>query len=765
MCGMMIAFHHTLRKYNCKSRLMGHFLPHSEYIEISKGNCVSSYQTILYLRRYKNMISLAKWITLGKFIDDISPMFRREIEIKKDIRKATMYTIALGYGIYSVNGKEVTDEVLTTQFTSFDRTVLYNKYDVTELLNKGKNCLGIMVGNGCYNQRAETAWNFNHATWRDTPKAIMRLLVEYNDGETEDFITDSSWKATIDGPIIYNHVRSGEIYDARKEMQGWQSIGFDDSKWHNATIAKPPGGDYKENIYPNPKIIREIDAVSINDKNVYDFGENLSGWVEIEVFGECGAKVHITYSEKIKENGEIDNSNINEHTRKADLKHEEIYILKGGDKEIYHPVFNYHGFRYALIETEGEITVKKVTAQVVHTDIKEIGDFWCSDEMLNKLHEASRRATLTNFLSIPTDCPHREQNGWTGDAHLSAEQALMNFDITASYKKWLCDIRDAQRKSGQIPSIVPTSHHWGFIGTPGPTWDSALILIPWYVYNYTGDTEILKDNINSMKKYIDFLIASADGYFIDFGLGDWCSPEDTDKVCVKFLATAYFYTDALIVSKICEVLGDDGNFYKKLAENIKKAIRTEFIDGEKIANSGQTAYACAIYQGLLEPQEEIWAARKLAELVIENDYHIDCGIMGTKYIFTALAKYGYDDVLYKMVTNPTYPSYAYWILNDATTLCEDWEMKASLNHHMYSEIDHWLYKYIAGINISPDGVLIKPHFIGLENVRANSRGVFVEYTKEKIKVKSPVDFTIEVNGEKKTLNKGEYELDFKTYTI
>ncbi len=707
------------------------------------------------------MFENAKWITLGAFIDDIAPQFRKEIEISKKIKKATMYTIALGYGIYGVNGKEVTDEVLTTQFTSFDRTVLYNKYDVTGLLNEGRNCLSIVVGNGCYNQRAETAWSFEHATWRDTPKAIMSLLVEYNDGEKEDFVTDSTWKATIDGPIIYNHVRSGEIYDARKEMLGWQSVDYDDSDWKNATIAKPPGGDYKENIYPNPKIIREIEVIAVNDKNVYDFGENLSGWVKIEVFGESGAKVHITYSENLAEDGNIDNKNINVHTHKADLKHEEIYILKGGEKETYHPVFNYHGFRYAHIKTEGDVKVEKVTAQVVHTDIKSVGDFCCSDEMLNKIHEASRRATLTNFLSIPTDCPHREQNGWTGDAHLSAEQAIMNFDMTASYKKWLCDIRDAQRKSGQIPAIVPTSHHWGFIGVSGPTWDSALILIPWYVYRYTGDVEILKDNIESMKKYISFLITSADGYFIDFGLGDWCSPEETDKVCVKFLATAYFYTDVLTVSKICKILGMDAHFYEELAKNIKKAIRDEFICGEQIANSGQTAYACAIYQGLLEPDEEIKAAKRLAELVIQNDYHIDCGIMGAKYIFSALSKYGYDDILYKMVTNPTYPSYAYWILNGATTLCEHWSMKASRNHHMFSEIDHWLYKYIAGINISPEGVVIKPHFIGLDFVKASSMGISVEYTKEKIKVSSPVNFKIVIKDEVKALKCGEYEFCIK----
>lgn len=707
------------------------------------------------------MFENSKWISYPPCEhNNEGVMLRKEFGITKEIKKATLYIVGLGYGIYYVNGMSVTDDVLTTQFTFFDKKILYNKYDITHLLKKGANCLGVVLGNGNYDIHERNTWSFDTATWRDRVKVIGELVLEYADGTEERIVTDSSWKSLLGGPYVYNIVRGGEIYDARQEIQGWNLPGFydkDDMSWRNARISKSPGGVLEENIYPNPRIIRETEAVSVNDKNVYDFGENISGWVKIKVFGERGAKVHLYYGERINEDGTINTDNINQFNIEGKLRHEEIYILRGAKSEEYHPMFNYHGFRYVYLETEGRVDKIELTAQVVHTDVKIIGSFSSSDEMLNKIHEASVRSTLTNLMSVPTDCPHREQNGWTGDAYFAAQQAMMNFDMDMFYRKWLGDIRDSQRASGQISAIVPSPNFWGYFACGGPVWDSALTMIPLQAYEYTGSKKLLEDNIEAIKKDIGFFETMTDDFLYMEGIGDWCPPGRHEPHPVV-TDTAYFYANVKAAERSCEILGQDASYYSELAKKIRKAYRDNFVTEDNIGMGGQLDWAIAIYCGLLDADEEKRAAEKLNRLVVENDYHIDCGVTGVKAIFTALSKYGYDETLYKAVTNPTYPSYAYWINSGATTFCETWDMSSSLNHPMFSEVDHWLYKYVAGINLSPDGLVIEPHFIGLDRVEATHRDIKVSFTKEVIRVSSPRDFVLKLKDKEYRLEKGEHEI-------
>ena len=701
------------------------------------------------------MFEKSKWI---KYPENhtVGLQFRKKFSVKDDILSATLNIIGLGYGVYYVNGKEVTDDVLSTQFTNFDKRILYNKYDVTSLVSKGENCIGAMVGNGNYNIFEKNTWNFDNANWRDVPKLICELEIVYFGSDKEYIVSDSSWKATIDGPMRYNIPRGGEIYDARLETDGWNKAGFDDTKWSGAVIAKSPGGVLEENIYPNPKIIREIKPISVNGKNVYDFGENLTGWVKISVSGESGAKAHICYGERLYDDGSLNSEHINKFNLENGLKHEEIYILKGIGIEEHHPIFNFHGFRYASLETEGKINNIELTAQVVHTDLETIGTFECSDDMLNKIHRASVRSTLTNYLSIPMDCPHREQNGWTGDAYFSAQQSIMNFDMKLFYKKWLTDIRDTQRSTGQICAIVPAPNCWGYFSCGGPVWDSALNLIPLEYYEYTGDKSLLEENIEAIKKDVAFFETMTDNYIYDDGIGDWVPPGKEMPWPPAETCTAYFYKTVKALQKSCDVLSMDSTYYKDLAVKIKTAYRKEYVTEDNIGTEGQLDYAVAIYCGLLEPDEEIKAAKRLNELVIEKDYHIDCGTTGTKAIFTALAKHGYDETLYKMVTNPTYPSYAYWINNGATTFCESWSMGSSLNHHMFSEVDHWFYRYVAGIQLSENGLTVEPHFIGLDYVKATHCDISVEYNKKELKIKSGRNFKLKLNGKETDYKKGEY---------
>jgi len=695
------------------------------------------------------MFEKAKWIG-GQ--DDIktasSPLFRKTLTIGNTIKSAVLNVCGLGYGVYYINGKRVTKDVLITPFTRFDKRVLYNTYDVRELLSEGENCIGVMLGNGWYNDIAAT-WDYEKADWRHYPKLIFQLDIIYESNEIQSIVSNSSWK-TADGPIIYNHVRCGELYDARMEIAGWNEVDFDDNLWRNAFVCRGAGGVFEPVIIPPIRIVKTL-SVKSKIGNVYDFGQNISGWVKIRVKGKRGSEIKIKYSERLNADGSIDTENINMFNF-DELKHTDIYILKGEGTEEWEPSFVYHGFRY--VEVLNATDDFEIEARVVHTDINIIGEFECSDDMLNKIHNAARWSTLTNYHGIPTDCPHREQNGWTGDALLSAEQALMNYDIAQCYKKWLRDFKDVQRPNGQLPGIIPTSA-WGYNWGSGPAWDSAIILIPYYIYFYTGDKSAIEDMWDNMKLYMAYLDSMSEDDIVNFGLGDWCSPENA-KVCSSDVTdTAYYYVDAKIMAYCAKALGRESKSFEELAAKIKKAFRERFINDGIVEGDCQTSIACGIYQGLYEPKEIPAAAAYLAKLVEEKDYHIDCGILGTKYIFTALSDNGYADIAYKMVVNPTMPSYAYWINSGMTTLCEDWEMKSSLNHHMFSEVDFWFYKYLAGIQISPNGLVIKPCFIdGLKWVRAKYKDIEVFWNKEMIEVKAPCNCTLIVRDKKIKLSEG-----------
>ncbi len=697
------------------------------------------------------MFENAKWIALGKERLDGSLLFRKEIEIKKDIAEAVMCVSALGMGEITVNGDNVTDEVLTTPLTKFNTRVLYQTYDVTALLNAGTNTLGAFVGNGWYNDIGKT-WDYEKAPWRHHPKMIMQLNVEYADGTVETFVSDSSWRVDH-GPVTYNHVREGETYDATLEQAGWNKNGFDDTKWQKAIVCRGPGGILEPVDWTPIRIVRTLEAEHLGN-GVYDFGENVSGWVKIKASGKRGTKIVIHYAEQLKKYGlDVETENINSFT--WEQHHTDKYIMKGDGVEEWQPRFIYHGFQYVRVENAPEDF--EITACVVHTDLQTVGTFESSDEMLNKIHAATRLATLSNFMGIPTDCPHREQNGWTGDAQLSCQQAVMNFDMTKAYAKWLRDFKDVQLPNGAIPGIIPTGG-WGFNWGNGPAWDAALINIPWQVYQNTGDSSIIADMWETMKKYIAYLHTMQEDYIVDFGLGDWCPPDDVRKECPNIVTdTAYYAQFARVMAECAALMGEDPTEYKTLAEKVRQAYRNKFLGDTELEKS-QTFIACGIYQQMYEPDEIPAMAAKLAKHVEEKDYHIDCGVLGTKYIFTSLAENGYNDVLYKMVTNPTMPSYAYWINWGMTALCENWEMDNSLNHHMFSEVDYWFYRHIAGICIDETGITIAPKAIsGLDWVKATHKGISVDINAGKLTVTVPEQATIIYGETKQTVTAGTYE--------
>lgn len=697
------------------------------------------------------MLNHVSWISSPKKHEG-SYYFRKVFDITGTPKKAFLHICALGLGVCKINGYHVTEDVYSTPFTKYDTRVLYQSYDVTALLKHGKNAICVHVGNGMYNN-SMTTWNDFAQSWRSKPKLAVKLIVTTESEENFVLETDGTWKTT-NGAYLYNMSRVGSIYDARLLKSGCDTVNFDDSEWNFVIKTHEPGGTLEPMKMPPCRVCKIFSPISYKN-GVYDFGINMSGRVRIKLKGIAGQEVSLKYSELLDENEEIDAHHINKFLEKENtpLKHEERVICSGRDDE-YASDFVYYGFRYVKVKNAPENF--EITAEFIHTDLKTIGTFVCDDEMLNKIHRASVQSTLSNYMGIPTDCPHREQNGWTGDSLLSSEQSLMNFDMIEAYKKWLRDIKDCQRPNGQLPGIVPTSN-WGYNWGSGPAWDSAFILIPWYIYRNTGDFSIIAELWDRFEVYMDYFERMSEDYIADFGLGDWSAFNKNDICPSKVTDTAYFYADCVAMAKMARAIGKDSGKWELIAKKVKTSWRRSFMNDETLKKY-KTYYACAIFQGLLEDHEVSEYAKELAKLVIDNDYHIDCGILGTKYIFTALAENGYNDVLYRAVTNTEMPSYAYWINQGATTFCSTWCMTASNNHHMFSEVDHWLYKYIGGIRLDRNGLVIAPIISeNIKNFKVTHRDISVERRGDMLCVSLPCDATLELNGAKKKLKKGEYE--------
>ena len=703
----------------------------------------------------------AKWLTISS-VPDMMPenfdkingsiYFRKEFNITEGVAKAVLSVCALGAGVCTINGSPVADEVLSFPYTCYDKRVIYRTYDVTALISSGTNAIGVYVGNGFYNENM-ILWTEKMASWKDKPKMTAELELTYISGQKEILTSDTSWRCT-EGAVIYNHVRQGECCDARLRRCGFDKAGYDDTGWEYAVCAHEPGGLLETTDMPPVRIKRTLKPVSCKE-GLYDFGENISGRARIKVCGKSGQKIKLTYDERLDENGKpLGNCSVYARNEMP-IWNQDVFICSGKE-EVFYPLFCYHGFRYVLVENAPESF--EIEAEVFHTDLEQIGSFVSSDEMLNKIHEASIRSTLSNYMWMPTDCPHREQLGWTGDAQFSSQQVLMNFDAASSYAKWMRDFKDVQRPNGQLPGIIPSAG-WGYNWGCGPSFDSALLIIPYNVYINTGSAELIKDMWKNMVLYMGYFERMCTDGIADFGLGDWLPVREPS--CPRAVTdTAYMYSDCIIMAQMAQIIGKDSSIWEKKAELAKKAWRGRFLNDSTL-ESYQTFWACAIYQGLLDGDENIKAAAKLAKLVEDNGFHIDCGHLGAKYIFTALSEYGYMDTLYKMVTNPTFPSYAYWILQGNTTLCESWDMTQSCNHHMFSEVEHWFYRYLGGIKYTKDGLVIKPLPLkNVEYVKAEHKGISVTVDKNDVHVVLPKPARVIIGDTDEALPEGEYDFKF-----
>jgi len=630
-----------------------------------------------------------------------SPLLRKEFEVTKPVRSAYVFISGLGYYEMSLNSQKVGDHKLDPAFTKYDTRALYVTYDVTDSLKSGKNAIGVMLGNGWFNMHTRAEWNFDRSPWRDEPKMILQMNITYQDGTSETVVSDETWKGSA-GAVVFDSIRNGEYYDARLEKLGWDGVGFDDSDWGNAQSAKETGVKLSAQIMPAIKVIETIKPVKIAEPEegvyVFDMGVNFAGWVKLKTSGPAGTKVKMRYSERLNSQGLVDQSGIAVFVFNGPFQ-TDTYILKGKGIEQWEPRFTYHGFRYVEVTGLAEKpTLETLEGQFASTAFEQIGEFECSNEMFNTIQEITLRAYRSNFYGYPTDCPQREKNGWTGDAHLAAEMGLYNFASAPGYTKWMNDFRDAQYDNGSLPGIVPTSG-WGYL--IGPGWDSAYFLIPWYMYTYCGDVGILESHYDELKLYIEFLKARAKDNIIEYGLGDWV-PAKT-KTPTPLVTTAFYYLDNVILAKIAEIVSkpEDAKQYNDLALKVKQSFNKRFYKGDGVyGNGSQTSLLTALYYNLVEDSNRQAVFDKLLEAVQENDYHLDSGIMGTKYLFNVLSEGGKNDVAYRVANQKTFPSYGDWIEKGATTLWEDWKGAASLNHIMFGDISAWFFRNFG--SIKPD---------------------------------------------------------------
>lgn len=684
-----------------------------------------------FIRAGKEFSTLEKWVP--------APLFRKKFVITKEqydkLQQAEIVIGACGFYELYLNGTNITKGALAPYISNPDDLVYFDKVTVYDKTNKelqvGSNVLGIWLGNGFMNNPGGFVWDFDKASWRGAPCFAMELKMTLEGGEEIIISSDESF-LTAPSPILFDDYRIGEVYDARLEaaVEGWNLPDYDDSTWKAAEIAPTPRGEAllcQADPIRQAGIYKPVAFRKIKDGWLFDFGINTAGVSRLNIKGKPGQKITLHHGDHLLEDGSLDVENTTCDTSlETNL---DVYICKGGE-EAFRPRFAYHGFQYVFVEglEDDQVSEDTLTYLEMYSDLKERGGFACSDECLNKLQEATRRSTLSNFYYFPNDCPQREKNGWTADAALSAEHTLLNLEAEHSYKEWLHSIRKAQREDGALPGIVPTGG-WGFAWGNGPAWDCVLTWLPYYVYLYRGDREIIKENAHAIMAYLEYLAVQRreDGLLcISIGVGDWCQADrDSDAYDAPLEVT-----DTLISMDIANKaaflfreVGMEAHrcFAQQLADELRAAARRELIDPETMLIKGncQTCQALALSVGLLEEEERQQAFGQLLALIEKAGNVIAVGVVGGRVLFHVLSEFGYSDLAYQMIVGPQFPSYGYWIEKGATALWEDFrregEIVHSKNHHFWGDISHWFISELGGIRYARENgkgrLRIAPCFI------------------------------------------------------
>ncbi|WP_161601463.1 family 78 glycoside hydrolase catalytic domain [Paenibacillus luteus] len=686
------------------------------------------------------------WTEEGSSSDTVPmPLLRHEFEIAQTVVRATAYICGLGQFELRINGDSVTDNVLEPGWTDYDHTCLYCTYDVTEHIRSGSNAIGIMLGNGFYNITGTRYTKFTGSY--GLPKAIMQLEIELDNGETIQISSGPEWEMAP-GPIYFSCVYGGEDYDARLEEQGWDMPHFKPAgKWARTALVSPPKGKLRSYPFPPNKVMKTYEVKLITqpspDVFVYDFGVNFSGRPHLRIQGNRGTKISLVPGELLDEQGKVSQ----EYTG---APRSFSYTLKGEGEEIWYPRFSYDGFRYVQIEgvevslpsnpdasQNSKPVVFEMLGEMIYPELISTGGFECSRDDWNGIHKLIMQAVLSNIKSVLTDCPHREKLGWLEESHLMGPSIMYNYDLSSLYLKMFKDMREAQTTDGLVPDIAPEYVVFEDGFRDSPEWGSAYIIAPWYYYKwYKGDLRVLSEHYDSMKRYVEYLQSKSSDHIVRHGLGDWGNiwqnlDGASDRTPIGITATAIFYYDCIIMSKIAHLLGkeQDAHHYEHLANEIKGAFEREWynVEQKSFATGTQTSNSVPLAVGLTTPETEASALEALTLDLKQGDYAITSGEIGHRFTLLALTRKDRSDIIQKMLEQTKKPYYAYQVAHGASSLTEYWDGPTdghSQNHFMMGHIEEWFYSSLAGISIDYDGtkehaLLIKPYLAeGVDWVKA-----------------------------------------------
>ena len=649
------------------------------------------------------------------------PYLRKTVAITKPIRQARLYVTALGVYEMRLNGQRVSDDLFNPQWTDYHRRVQYHTYDVTRLLRRGDNALGLILGDGWY---AGFVGLGGRCRYGRLPLALAQLEIEHTDGTRETLCTEASWKAAT-GPLRQSDMLMGEVYDARQELAGWARPDFDDQRWQPVCVKTPTVHLVAAADDPVRKT-QELIARSVTEPSpgcfVFDLGQNIVGVPRLKVRGQAGREIRLRFGEMLNPDGTLYVQNLRE-ARCLDRYHP-----RGNGEETYEPHFTFHGFRYVEVTgCAGRLAPDAITGLVLHSDAPVAGRFECSNPLVSQLQRNIFWGQRGNFLSIPTDCPQRDERlGWTGDAQVFLPTAVYNMDLARFFTKWCQDVEDAQQPTGAFTDVVPS-----VAATNGTAaWGDAGVICPWTLYQVYGDTRLLERHYAAGAKWIEYLRQNSTALLRPArGYGDWLSIEaDTPK---DLLATAYFARSAWLMARLAEILKKpaDARQYHDLFERIRVAFNTEFVtpDGH-LKGQTQTAYLLALEFDLLPDTLRAAATRYLLEDLEKKDHHLSTGFVGVGLLLPALTRAGHSDVAYRLLTQDTFPSWLYSIKQGATTIWERWDgwtkergfqtpWMNSFNHYSLGSVGAWLFESVAGLGFDPKHpgfrrLVIHPHLGG-----------------------------------------------------
>jgi len=690
------------------------------------------------------------------FDDHPAPLFRKQFQLDKKIKSARAYVSGPGYFELRLNGERVGDDVLNPGWTSYAKRVLYSTYDVTAQLKRGQNAVGIMLGNGWFNPLPLALWGRirpDNALVTGEPRAMLQLVVEFTDGTTQTICTDESWR-TADGPILRNSVYLGEVYDARRELPGWDRAGFDDSQWNRVELATEPQlGPMHAQDAPPIRVTRVLKAVNFTELKpgvfIFDFGQNFAGWTRLHVTGERGTKIRLRFGELIYPDGTLNGMTAvvgqikgggkdfvyDGHGRPKTAFQLDEYILKGDGEEVYTPRFTFHGFRYVEVTGfPGRPTLDSLEGLALNADVQPAGNFNCSNDLYNRIQKMVTWTELANLFSVQSDCPGREKFGYGGDVAVTSEMGMLNFDMARFYAKVAQDFVDAQRTNGGFTETAPfvgisdqnlddTSRAANLGDGSGPVdWGVAEPLLAWQLFQYYGDRRVMSDNYDAIKRWINLLRSKATDDLLDNGISDHESLAPKPRYLT---GSAAYFQNVKMFAQIAKTLGHDTDATdaETLAENIRSAFNRKFLHADTgVYDSGsQACQAFALYFGLVPPDEKNNALNSLVHDIVDlNQSHLTTGIFGTKYMLNALTDSGRAEVAYEIANQRTFPGWGFMLANGATTLWEHWEFSDNIyshDHPMFGSVSEWFYKALAGIKPAPDAVgfdkiIIAPQPVG-----------------------------------------------------